>query len=159
VAVVRGGGAQRLKQGSQNRWNRSGSTGSRWNRSGPVHEPVRFPPQNRAYKFLRAVNRPVSPVSRPIFFYSWVLLPGGFVNPGLKKERELAVAVRGGVGCCAEPFIGAGRRWLGQAEHAELTRLAVREKILAWTQSAGFAASHWRPYWMRHVGQGVVAGS
>jgi hypothetical protein len=39
--------------------NRSGSTGSRWNRSGPVHEPVRFPPQNRAYKFTRAVNRPV----------------------------------------------------------------------------------------------------
>jgi hypothetical protein len=39
--------------------NRSGSTGSRWNRSGPVHEPVRFPPQNRAYEFTSAVNRPV----------------------------------------------------------------------------------------------------
>jgi hypothetical protein len=33
--------------------------GSRWNRSGPVHEPVRFPPQNRAYTFTSAVNRPV----------------------------------------------------------------------------------------------------
>jgi hypothetical protein len=39
--------------------NRSGSTGSRWNRSGSVHEPVRFPPQNRAYEFTSAVNRPV----------------------------------------------------------------------------------------------------
>jgi hypothetical protein len=43
-------------QGSQNR---SGSTGSRWNRSGPVHEPVRFPPQNCVYKFVRTVNRSV----------------------------------------------------------------------------------------------------
>jgi hypothetical protein len=39
--------------------NRSGSTGSRWNRSGPVHEPVRFPPLNRAYNFYLSVNRPV----------------------------------------------------------------------------------------------------
>jgi hypothetical protein len=28
--------------------NRSGSAGSWWNRSGSVHEPVRFPPPNRA---------------------------------------------------------------------------------------------------------------
>jgi hypothetical protein len=39
------------------------------NRSGPVHEPVRFPPQNRAYKFVRTVNRPVSPVNRPVFLF------------------------------------------------------------------------------------------
>jgi hypothetical protein len=38
--------------------NRFSSTDSRWNRSGPVHEPVRFPPQNRAYKFASTVNRP-----------------------------------------------------------------------------------------------------
>jgi hypothetical protein len=38
--------------------NRSGSTGSRWNRSGPVHEPVRFPPLNRAYNFYLLVNQP-----------------------------------------------------------------------------------------------------
>jgi hypothetical protein len=38
--------------------NRSGSTGSWWNLVGPVHEPVRFPPQNRVYKFASTVNRP-----------------------------------------------------------------------------------------------------
>jgi hypothetical protein len=61
--------------------NRSGSTGSRWNRSSPVHEPVRFPPKNRAYKFAIPVNRPVSPENHPVFADSQKPLPGGFVNP------------------------------------------------------------------------------
>jgi hypothetical protein len=46
-------------QGSQNRWEPVRFDGSRWNLSGPVHEPVRFPPQNRAYKFASTVNRSV----------------------------------------------------------------------------------------------------
>jgi hypothetical protein len=56
--------------------NQSGSTSSRWNRSGPVHEPVRFPPKNRAYKFA-------IPVNRPVFADSRKPVGGGFVNPGL----------------------------------------------------------------------------
>jgi hypothetical protein len=68
--------------------NRSGSTGSRWNRSGPVHEPVRFPPKNRAYKFAIPVNRSVSPVNRSVFADSRKPLPGGFVNPGRHPEAS-----------------------------------------------------------------------
>jgi hypothetical protein len=74
------------------------------NRSGPVHEPVRFPPQNRAYKFVRTVNRPVSPVNHPVFFIrgnrsAAVLLTLG-VTPTLGTqpcrhytEKEAAVAI------------------------------------------------------------------
>jgi hypothetical protein len=45
-------------------------------------------------------------------------------------EQGMAVGLGGEVGSCAGPFIGAVRRWLGRAEHAELTRpsMAVREK-------------------------------
>jgi hypothetical protein len=64
--------------------NRSGSTGSRWNRSGPVHEPVRFPPKNRAYKFA-------IPVNRPVFADSRKPLPGGFVNPGFDSLSWLVI--------------------------------------------------------------------
>jgi hypothetical protein len=65
--------------------NRSGSTGSRWNRSGPVHEPVRSPPQNRAYKFASPVNRPVSPVNRPGFYFYGNRSKSGLVNPAPKS--------------------------------------------------------------------------
>jgi hypothetical protein len=40
----------------------------------------------------------------------------------LRKEGELAAVVRGRIGSYTGPFIGAGRRWLGWAEHAELTQ-------------------------------------
>jgi hypothetical protein len=62
--------------------NQSGSTGSRWNRSGPVHEPVRFPPQNRAYKFASPVNWPVSPANRHGFYFYGNQSKSGLVNPG-----------------------------------------------------------------------------
>jgi hypothetical protein len=88
------------KQGSQNRWEPD-RTGSRWNRSGPVHEPVRFPPKNRAYKFT-------IPVNCPVFADSRKPLPGGFVNPAHKCSQltlssttkisspEVVARVRGG---------------------------------------------------------------
>jgi hypothetical protein len=62
--------------------NRSGSTGSRWNRSGPVHEPVRFPPKNRAYKFA-------IPVNRSVFADSRKPLTGGFVNLASSRSSAL----------------------------------------------------------------------
>jgi hypothetical protein len=61
------------------------------NRSGPAHEPVRIPPQNHAYKFLRTVNRLVSPVNRPVF-YSWKPVAGGFVNPAWESGTPTSTA-------------------------------------------------------------------
>jgi hypothetical protein len=106
--------------------NRSGSTGSRWNRSGLVHEPVRFPPKNRAYKFAIPVNRPVSPVNRPVFADSRKPLPGGFVNPAHKcsqltlssttKISSLEVVARGRGGSVDESTT-AGRTPCRALEH------------------------------------------
>jgi hypothetical protein len=66
------------EQGSQNRW---------WNWSDPVHEPVHFSPQNHAYKFVRTVNQPVSPVNRLVFLIRGNRSVGGFVNPARERRR------------------------------------------------------------------------
>jgi hypothetical protein len=42
---------------------------------------IRFPPQNRAYKFVGMVNRPVLPVTVRVFVIRGNRSAGGFVNP------------------------------------------------------------------------------
>jgi hypothetical protein len=74
--------------------------------------------------------------------------------------------VRGEAESGIELFIGAERRWLGRAEHAELTRpsMAVREKYLA-VDSVGevLAGIHGRgviaALWTRTFRQGVMVAS
>jgi hypothetical protein len=55
-----------------------------------------------------------------------------------RKEREVAVAVRGEAEGSWPLFIGAGRRWKGRTGHVELTRpsMAVRKNISPLTRPA-----------------------
>jgi hypothetical protein len=84
LCVVTKFGMRFTKQGSQKWWEpvRFGQFPVEPVRPGTWTGPV--PTPNRAYKFVRTVNRPVSLVNRPVFLIRGNRSVGGFVNPVTK---------------------------------------------------------------------------
>lgn len=84
----------------------------------------RFRPQNRTYKFVRTVSRPVSPVKRPGFSLYGNRSAGGFVNPGPVTpascaDHELSLGA-------AEP-VASSMRAVGRGRpESQLTRLIIK---------------------------------